>query len=177
MLTSFAIVLRIVPLTETSLIIHWLTKNHGLIKTVAKGARRKQSQFAGNVDLFVTASIAWRVARRGDLHTLCEVAECEYREPLRHQYTTLLLASYCSQLLESALEAEPSDVGPYELLERLLNYLLNHTANLKAMLHFEKELAKLLGIYHPDIGAIQVLSEYIGHVPRARSQLLDSLRT
>ena len=33
-------ILRTRPLTETSLIVHWLTRDFGRISTVAKGARR-----------------------------------------------------------------------------------------------------------------------------------------
>ena len=41
------IVLRTYPLTETSLIIHWLTAELGRLATVAKGARRPKSPFRG----------------------------------------------------------------------------------------------------------------------------------
>ena len=37
------IILRVRPLTETSLIVHWLTTEHGHFGTVAKGARRAKS--------------------------------------------------------------------------------------------------------------------------------------
>jgi len=35
-----AILIRLTRLTDTSLIVHWFTEDHGLVKTVAKGARR-----------------------------------------------------------------------------------------------------------------------------------------
>ena len=69
-----AIVVRLTRLTETSLIVHWFTQDHGLIKTVAKGARRSKSPFAGKLDLFFGGEIAFVRARRGELHLLREVA-------------------------------------------------------------------------------------------------------
>ena len=39
------IILRTRPLTETSLIVHWLTPELGRLATVAKGARRHKSLF------------------------------------------------------------------------------------------------------------------------------------
>jgi recombinational DNA repair protein (RecF pathway) len=36
---SEGIVLRLRPLGDTSLIVHWLTPEHGRLATVAKGAR------------------------------------------------------------------------------------------------------------------------------------------
>jgi recombinational DNA repair protein (RecF pathway) len=50
--TTPAILLRKMKLTETSLIVTWLTEHHGKLKTVAKGARQAKSRFAGRLDLF-----------------------------------------------------------------------------------------------------------------------------
>ena len=54
-----AIVIRLTRLTETSLIVHWFTEGHGLVKTVAKGARRTKSPFAGQLDLFFGGEITF----------------------------------------------------------------------------------------------------------------------
>ena len=48
-------IIRRIPLTESSMIVTWCTKDHGLLKTVAKGARRPKSQFSGKLDLFYEA--------------------------------------------------------------------------------------------------------------------------
>ena len=50
--TAHGIILRTRPLTETSLIVHWLTADHGRLSTVAKGAKRPKSPFRGKLDLF-----------------------------------------------------------------------------------------------------------------------------
>ena len=70
---TLGIILRTRPLTETSLIVHWLTPDAGRIATVAKGARRPQSPFRGKLDLFYLAALSYRLSRRSELHTLCEV--------------------------------------------------------------------------------------------------------
>ena len=41
------IILRVRPLTDSSLIVHWLTQEHGRLSTVAKGARRPKSALRG----------------------------------------------------------------------------------------------------------------------------------
>ena len=43
--SATGMILRTRPLTETSLIVHWLTPDFGRIATVAKGARRPKSPF------------------------------------------------------------------------------------------------------------------------------------
>jgi recombinational DNA repair protein (RecF pathway) len=59
--TAAGLVMRTRPLTETSLIVHWLTPTLGRLATVAKGARRANSPFRGKLDLFyrrISASAA-----------------------------------------------------------------------------------------------------------------------
>src|SRR2546425_7507667 len=68
------IVLRVYPLTETSLIIRWLTRELGRISTLAKGARRAKSPFRGKLDLFYRADLIFGRSRRSELHTLREVS-------------------------------------------------------------------------------------------------------
>ena len=59
------LVLRVHPLTETSLIIRWLTREHGRIATVAKGARRPKSPFRGKIVLFYLADFTFSRSRPG----------------------------------------------------------------------------------------------------------------
>src|SRR5213594_2368024 len=58
------LVLRVYPLTESSLIIHWLTQGQGRIATVAKGARRPKSPLRGKLDLFYLAEFLFARSRR-----------------------------------------------------------------------------------------------------------------
>ena len=71
------LILRLFPLTETSLVVHWLSPDMGRIGTVAKGARRPKSAFQGKLDLFHVAEFSFQRSRRSDLHTLREVALTE----------------------------------------------------------------------------------------------------
>ena len=68
--TATGLILRTRPLTETSLIIHWLTPTFGRLATVAKGARRPKSPFLGRLDLFYEADFSFSRSRRSDLHIL-----------------------------------------------------------------------------------------------------------
>ena len=104
MLQSHAILIRLTKLTETSLIVTWFTQDHGLVKTIARGARRPGSAFAGKLDLFFGADIVWAEAKRGELHGLREVSVEQWRTGLRKSYTVTLLAGYCGRLLEQAVE-------------------------------------------------------------------------
>ena len=62
--TATGLILRTRPLTETSLIVNWLTPDAGRIATVAKGARRTKSPFLGGLDLFYLADFSFSRSRR-----------------------------------------------------------------------------------------------------------------
>ena len=46
------ILLRRIRYSDTSLILTWFTDLHGKVKSMAKGALKQNSAFAGKIDLF-----------------------------------------------------------------------------------------------------------------------------
>src|SRR5947208_2775316 len=67
--STVAILLRKRKFSDTSLIVSWCTESLGCIQTVAKGARRAKSPFAGKLDLFFEAELA-RIAGVHDANKL-----------------------------------------------------------------------------------------------------------
>ncbi len=175
MQSTQATLIRLTRLTDTSLIVHWFTEVHGLVKTVAKGARRPKSPFAGQLDLFFSGEIAFQRARRGELHALREVSIARWREGLRKNYTATLLAAYCCQLLESAVEPEHPDPELHGLLGRALDHIDAAGPSLRAFRHFERELARLLGVSHMERAADLSLRDALGSLPASRGDLLERL--
>ena len=169
---AHGIVIRLTKLTDSSLIVHWMTRGVGLIKTVAKGARRPKSVFGGRLDLFVTADLQWQKSRQSDLHTLREVSIIHYREAIRKSYRDAVVAGYFGQLLELVLELEHPEPELFSLLERGLGYLEQTGADLKALLFFEKEVGRMLGLGKEGIGGILRL---YGRLPFLREQCLSLL--
>ncbi|MCC6883152.1 MAG: DNA repair protein RecO [Verrucomicrobiales bacterium] len=167
--------LRRVPLTETSLIVHWLSPDHGLLKTVAKGARRPKSPFAGRLDLFYRCEFLFVPARRGDLQTLTEVTVIDSRSGLRASYPQSLAAAYFVKLIEQV--AEPGLPVPEleDLLERGLNYLASKAPDWRAIRHFERQLAEALGLGGPEHPAAEVIRQTFGELPAMRWELRDRL--
>lgn len=170
-----AIVIRLTRLTETSLIVHWFTEAHGLLKTVAKGAKRPNGKFSGQIDLFFGGEITFARAKRGELHSLREIAIRQWREGLRRDYSTTLLAAYCCQLLESAVEPEHAEPALHDLLRRALDHLDANPPSLRALIHYETELARLLGVSHHSNAAEQSLRDALGMLPASRRELVERL--
>jgi DNA repair protein RecO (recombination protein O) len=86
---AIGLVLRVYPLTESSLIVHWLTQGQGRIATVAKGARRPKSTLRGKLDLFFLAEFLFSRSRRSELHTLKEVKLIEAQSAFGHDLSLL----------------------------------------------------------------------------------------
>ena len=172
---SQGIIIRLTKLTETSWIVHWCTLEDGLIKTVAKGARRPKSPFAGKLDLFFEAELNWVRSRKSELHTLREVAVMDYRENLRKRYVDTVTASYFVGLLDRVVELDHPVPELYDLLQRGLNYLGEKGADQRGLLHFELELARMLGVANDRMTAALSLERAFGSLPRGRATCLEML--
>ena len=140
------LVLRTRPLTETSLIVHWITPNFGRVATVAKGAHRPNSPFRGKLDLFYLADFTFSRSRRSELHTLREVSLCETHSFLRRDLEALRQASYCAALVEQSTETETPLPAVFKLMSELLDVLSQQTAQPETVLAFELKLLAELGL-------------------------------
>ena len=144
------LILRTRPLTETSLIVQWLTPDAGRIATVAKGARRPNSPFRGKLDLFYLADFSFARSRRSDLHTLREVVLRELHGELRQELGYLQQASYCAALIEQATETETPLPTVFKLMTDLLNHLPTRQPESATIFTFEIKLLVELGL-EPDL--------------------------
>jgi DNA repair protein RecO (recombination protein O) len=138
------LVLRTYPLTETSLIVHWLTKEQGRIATVATGARRTKSSFRGKIDLFFLCDFLFARSRKSDLHTLREVTLLDAHPALRTDLSALQRISYAAALITQTTEADTPTSNFFELLCGLMDNALQ--ANPVAVLAFEIKLLHALGL-------------------------------
>lgn len=156
--SATGLVLRVRPLTETSLIVHWLTQELGRLATVAKGARRAQSPFRGKLDLFYLADFSFARSRRSELHTLREINLRDAHVFLRTELSYLHQAAYCARLLEQVTETETPVQEMFELLNGLLNHLPAQPAQPRTIFAFELKLLGALGL-EPDLQSTQLKSE------------------
>lgn len=144
--SATGIILRTRPLTETSLIVNWITAEHGRISTVAKGARRPKSVFAGKLDLFYEAEISFTRSKRSELHALREMSLRETHAPLRQEMGWLQQASYAAALIEQTTERETPLPAIHVLLRGLLAYLPKQLPQPRTVYAFELKLLEELGL-------------------------------
>jgi DNA repair protein RecO (recombination protein O) len=144
------LILRARLLTETSLVVQWLTADFGRLATVAKGARRPKSPFRGKLDLFFLAEFSFSRSRRSDLHVLCEVALLETHAALRQNLVTVRQAAYCAALIEQTTETESPIPGVFQLFQQVLNRLPALPPQPRTIFAFELKLLRELGL-EPDL--------------------------
>jgi DNA repair protein RecO (recombination protein O) len=140
------LILRMRPLTETSLIIQWLTPDFGRIATVAKGARRVKSPFLGKLDLFYLADFSFSRSRRSDLHQLREVNLRETHVAIRSDILKLRQAAYATNFIEQVTETETPLPAVYELLREFLGCLCKEKIAPQLVFTFELKLLRELGL-------------------------------
>lgn len=151
------LILRTRPLTETSLIVQWLTADWGRIATVAKGARRPNSPFRGKLDLYFTADFSFHRSRKSELHILRETVLRDAREPLRKEMAYLQQAAYGVALIEQTTETETPLPRFFALFSSLLDHLPRQTPQPLTVFALEMKLLEEIG-QQPDL-AEAALSE------------------
>jgi len=176
--TTAAILLRKRKFSDTSLIVSWCTESFGCIQTVAKGARRAKSPFTGKLDLFFEAEIQIARSRRSDLHTLTEVVLKNPFAGIRASYLRTQTAAYFVELIEICTERDHREPELFSLLRRAFGYLHANDPNLRAIAHFEMELARIAGVH--DAKAFRsdpafALGNLFGRLPLSRTPLLKAV--
>jgi len=68
-----AFLLRSIAYSDSSLILHCLTRQHGHISLMARGARRAKSPFRAALMPLYTLQLRWKEPRTGSMGTLLEV--------------------------------------------------------------------------------------------------------
>ena len=140
------IILRTRPLTETSLIVHWLGPNFGRFATAAKGARRPKSPFSGKLDLFYEADISFNRSRSSDLHMLREVNLRKTNAALREDIGKLRQAADAAAFIVQATEPETPLPVVFELFQQFLEALCAHELSSQLPLAFELKMLVELGL-------------------------------
>ena len=139
------LVLRLYPFTETSLIVHWLTREHGRIATIAKGARRPKSAFRGKIDLFFLCDLLFVRSRKSELHTLKETTLIDSHAALRTDLAALQRVSYAATLITQTTEADTPVPELFDLMREFLRIQSSDNGPI-SILAFELKLLGALGL-------------------------------
>lgn len=145
---THAVALQVRPFSETSHIVTWLSRDHGKINTIVKGAQRPRNHFLGQYDLFYTCELVFYLRLFQGLHVVKECFPLETRSNLRRCWPGAVCASYCCGLAAGAAPFYAAQQSLYALLEHALDFF---TAGVPlrmletALVWFELRLLDTLG--------------------------------
>jgi len=168
-----AIVLRVQPVTESSLLVLWFTREFGKLKTLAKGARRPKSPMRGRLDLFYQDEISFLRSRRSDLHLL---HECFLEKPhpaLRGSVPVLTAASHVCELVDALTVVEDAHPDLFDLLAEILTSLEKSTTPAQ-LIWFELQALATTGwkpVFDGDNGTAKVMRSLAGASAAAASRV------
>lgn len=144
---SEAILLDVIDLHEYDRIVTFLTSSHGRKKGVAKGARRKYSRFAGQLQPLAKVDVTWFSKQGAELVRVSDLDLLRTAEPLHRQLETLLLGEYLADhMVEFAQEDEESE-RLYRLLDSTIEAMLAGVDPSLAARYFEVWVLRLSGIF------------------------------
>lgn len=120
---SDALVLRRYPYGESSLLVHVLTREHGLVHLLAKGAYRPKSAYCGVLDLFDTLRLEWRARRDSELGLLQRGALTRRRAGTARHLGRYRVALTVLDLAGLGARAEHGEHELFTLVEEVLDAL------------------------------------------------------
>ena len=167
------IVLRVQPVTESSLLVLWFTREFGKLKTLAKGARRPKSPMRGRLDLFYEDEITFLRSRRSDLHLL---NECFLENPhpaLRVSVPVLTAASHVCELVDALTVVEDAHPDLFSLLAEMLTGLETSVTPAQ-LIWFELQAFAVTGwkpVFDGETGTAKVMRSLAGASAAAASRV------
>ncbi|MEI6890993.1 MAG: DNA repair protein RecO [Pontiella sp.] len=149
--------LAIYPYSSTSHIVHWLTRYHGKISTVLKGALRLNSRFLGEYELFSTSELLYFYKPNSTLYTAKECSLLDKRATFRTDWRAMQTASYLSALFNKTTPEEAPHPEFFQLLEELLDLAEAHGKHPNFMLWAELKFCDAHG-HAPNLGNCMLCS-------------------
>ena len=140
------VIVRIHPFSDTSLILHWITAEHGRFGTLAKGIRKPKGGHAAPVDLLFAGTLGFVRSSRSHLHTFREFVPVERHERLRTDYAKLVQVAYAVALLERATEEDTPIPEFHALFRSWLTALETQPHQPRMVLAFEARLLVEMGL-------------------------------
>jgi DNA repair protein RecO (recombination protein O) len=136
-----------IDFSETSQVVHFLAREGGVVKLLAKGSKRAKSKSGGAIDLLSEGDLLYSTSGTGTLGTLMEFAETTAHNDLRKNAAALNAALYMMELAGMMLaEADPHR-EVFDLLHSGLARLARAGAAVEQILaYFQWRLLKHVGL-------------------------------
>lgn len=120
-----ALILRSIDINDANLFVHAFTRELGLIRAVAKSARRERSKLRYSLQNYTRGNVAlvrgkevWRVTGAKEDKNI-------YHE-LKHDKKKILLFAHVTNLLDRLIQGEEKNAYLFDVIEGLITFLLEN---------------------------------------------------
>ena len=145
-----ALILKNYSLADADKIAVFLTRGFGIVKAVAKGAKKLKSRYGSSLEPFTSVDLTYFLK---DDHDLASIREIELRQSLFHTSTrpdVLKTLSYFGKLLIEFVPPNEANEKIYRMVSACLESIAGHPEDLDQItLYFEAWLLRLAG-FLPD---------------------------
>ena len=138
-------VLSIHDLQEADRIVSVLTSEHGRVRGVAKGSKRKFSRFAAPLHPLAKVQASW-AEKQSDLVRFSSLDLLRPADGLHQDLETILYASYVADQAETFAQEGESAPDLYRLLDRVVTALLAGGDRAAIVRYFELWVLRLAGL-------------------------------
>lgn len=143
---SDAIVLRIIPWSETSLIANVYTRDFGKLSVLAKGARRPKSPFEAALDLLSICRVVFIPKSADALDILTEAKLQKRFRGGQREILRLYAGYYVSELIDRLTEKGDQQPEIYDLACATLTSLSQPETDIRGVvLRWELQMLRLVG--------------------------------
>ena len=145
--TTNAINLKSYNLSETDKIVVMYSKDKGIIKGVAKGAKKSTSKLGGRMDMLIANKLMLHKGR--NLDTICQAEAINTFKSIRNDVDKLFYSIYCSDVVHSfGVENDPNSEEIYELFYKTLEAVSkakDKVSLLLSVLKFQLKITHIAG--------------------------------
>ena len=145
--TEPAICLKVTDYSETSQIVVFLSRNNGVIRLLARGAKRSKSKAGGAVDIFSHGNLLYSMKNLDTLGTLIEFHETVSHTALRKDACRLNIALYALELAGTVVPEADGHPEIFDLLDKVLRRMGQPDAPVKSVLaYYQKRILAHTGL-------------------------------
>jgi DNA repair protein RecO (recombination protein O) len=168
-----AVCVRHWDFSETSQTVSMFCRDYGMIRGLAKGARRERGAFSGGFDLFTYGEISAIIKPSSDLATLTEWSLSETFPILRQSVTANRSAWYFADLVSRFMHHPEPHPRSWDALVLALRALESGSDTAQTVLRFQWTLLDDLG-YRPRVDIANLQEDTVAFDPRGGGVVEDT---
>lgn len=143
--TTNAINLKTYNLSETDKIVVMYSQDKGIIKGVAKGAKKVTSKLGGRTDTLIANKLLLHQGK--SFNTICQAQALNTFKNTRKDMDKLFYSIYCSEIVNSfGVENDPNSSEIYDLFYKTLESISNSENKVAILLSVIKFQLKMMHI-------------------------------